>query len=140
MPNGLDLIANLGALAIFVFALLCAAIGMTGVYRGRGAFARWLCSRPMQWLGTISFSLYLWQTVTMAIVKGGMARAGLPELLGPWSQLAFFLLSLAPTLIVSHLSQRWIEDRFTRKLRIWSAPRAARATGPAARITERPAP
>jgi peptidoglycan/LPS O-acetylase OafA/YrhL len=140
LPSGYELIGRPVALAIFAFAFVCAAIGMAAVFHGRGAFARWLCLRPMQWLGTISFSLYLWQTLTMAIVKSGMVRTGLPELLGPWSQLAFFALSLPPTLIVSHWSQRWIEDRFTRRLRVWFAPRGARQASPAAHITERPAP
>ena len=124
-----------GALALFVLGLLFAGCGLSGIYNGRGLFARCLRWPLMQWLGRISFSLYLWQTVTLAIVKAGMLRAQWPDALGPASQLVFLALALPPTLLVAHLSQRWVEDRFTRSLR-----RALAGLAPRRRIASPVAP
>ncbi|MCB9988462.1 MAG: acyltransferase [Rhodospirillales bacterium] len=105
------------AALLFVLALAFALYGLTGVFIGAGLFSRFLILPPAQYLGTISYSLYLWQTVTMAIIKKAMYVLNLPDILGEWSQLGFFLLALGPTLIVSHYSQKYIERDFTRWLR-----------------------
>ncbi len=53
----------------------------------------------------------------MAIVKYAMKFLDIPNYLGEWSQLVFFILALPPTLIVSYLSKKFIEDKFTNALR-----------------------
>ena len=97
----------------FAFAFL----GLAGVFLGRGLLSKFLLTKPMQFLGTISYSLYLWQTITMAIVKFVMKKLGIVEHTAEWSQLVFFILVVPPTLIVSYISQRLIEDKLTNALR-----------------------
>lgn len=105
------------ALSYLSLGIGFAYLGMGGILLQAGAVSRWLKSPILQWLGTISFSLYLWQTVVMALVKHAMSRVGLTDAVGDGAQFWFFALSLAPTLLVSHLSQRWLEDTLTKKMR-----------------------
>ncbi|MBB5685760.1 acyltransferase family protein [Sphingobium boeckii] len=92
-------------------------IGLLGVEQGRGFTSHILRMRLMQWLGTISYSFYLWHPACMAIVKLAMHKSGLVEMIGPWSQIVFFILALGPSLVVSHVSQIVLEQRVTRWLR-----------------------
>ncbi len=105
-----------------------AYLGVAGVLLQEGWLARWLQSRHMQWLGTVSFSLYLWQTIVMALVKHGMSVLGITEAVGASAQLCFLALSLVPTLWVSQLSQVWLEKAVTLKLRdaSWRKPGIAK--------------
>ena len=126
----LDIMASHGDVAVaFLGGSLLVWMGLKGVFLGQGLFSRLLVRTSVQWLGTVSFSLYLWSPIVMAPVKKIMVMAHLPALIGPWSQLAFFALALLPLLWVSALSQRWIEEALTntirRKLRKPDARRAA---------------
>ena len=114
-------------MAWLVLGIGFAYLGMGGILLEAGAMSLWLKRPILQWLGTISFSLYLWQTIVMALVKHAMSRLGFTEAMGAWAQVCFLALSLAPTLWVSHWSQRWLEDKLTQKLR--RAITSARATG-----------
>lgn len=105
------------AVALYGASAVLAYLGLRGVFEGRGTFAGVLRSAPMQWLGTVSFSLYLWQTLVMAMVKKLMQASGLVTHLQEWSQVAFLLLAVGPTLLVSRWSQLLLEDRLTRALR-----------------------
>lgn len=111
-------------MAWLVLGIGFAYLGMGGLLLEAGAVSRWLKGPILQWLGTISFSLYLWQTIVMALVKHAMSRLGFTETVGAGAQFCFFALSLAPTLWVSHWSQRWLEDELTQKMR-----RAIRSAG-----------
>jgi peptidoglycan/LPS O-acetylase OafA/YrhL len=115
------------ALAYWALGIGFAYLGMGGILLETGAVSRWLKTPVLQWLGTISFSLYLWQTIVMAMVKHAMVRWGLTDVVGSGAQLCFLALSLAPTLLVSHLSQRWLEDALTKKMRRVVRPRGEAA-------------
>lgn len=117
ISEGRALAGDPRALAYFFVGLGCASVGLARIYGGQGRFSRWLCLPVVQWLGSVSYSLYLWQAVVMGIIKGGMYRVHLPDALGPWSQLTFLALSFPATLLVSWLSYRWIEGRLTRWIR-----------------------
>lgn len=92
-------------------------MGFAKTLRGEGGFC-WLLRHPaMQWLGTISYSFYLWQTIVMAIAKAALYKLGLVEWAGPWSQLLFFVVALPPTLLVSRWSQLGLEARATELIR-----------------------
>ncbi|ARS26154.1 acyltransferase family protein [Sphingomonas sp. KC8] len=106
-------------------------IALLGIERGHGAIGRTLRSPAMQWLGTISYSFYLWHPICMAVVKFGLTRGGFIDHLGMWSQAVFFILSLPVALILSHWSQIWLENHATRWLRGLAAPRRAAAIAPA---------
>jgi peptidoglycan/LPS O-acetylase OafA/YrhL len=92
-------------------------MGLAGVFFGHGLFCRVLAGRAFQWLGGLSFSLYMWQAITMAVIKKAMYMSGVATIAGPWSQLLFLLLALPPTLMVSRLSQIWLEGHATRFIR-----------------------
>jgi len=118
-----------GALPLMLAAGVAGWIALLGIARERG----WLCTvlrtAPMQWLGTISYSFYLWHPVVMAVAKAGLVGSGLAATLGSGAQAAFAILSLPPALAISHLSQEWIERRLTRWLRR-HGPREDRGAAP----------
>lgn len=113
-----DLLAGDGAALLF-YVLACGLtfIGLAGVYFGQGLFCRALAGSWFQWLGGLSFSLYMWQAITMAVIKKAMYMSGLVALAGPTSQLLFLLLALPPTLLISRLSQIYLEGHATRYIR-----------------------
>ncbi len=98
-------------------ALMAALLCFAGVLAGRGLFSRILNTAPLQFLGTISYSLYLWHPIVMSIVKHAMYVAHLPAKLGPLSQLVFLVLILPPSLGLAWISQLVLEKRLTRWLR-----------------------
>lgn len=112
-----DLMHNFAALMAFVAAFASGTLGLLFVYAGQGFFCAILNTRILQFMGTISFSFYLWQTIVMAMVKKGMYMLHIPEIAGEYSQLVFFVLSLPPTVLVSYLSCQLLEVRTTRWLR-----------------------
>ena len=116
--NPLDLpVERWSVLPVMLLAGLCGTLALAGIAGGRGLIAPILASPPMRWLGTVSYSFYLWHPVVMAVVKAAMLKAGAPALLGSWSQTVFGLASLPGALIVASLSQRWLEFGLTRWLR-----------------------
>ena len=102
---------------LLVGAALLGSIALLGIAAGRGFLGRSLTTRPMQWLGTISYSFYLWQPVVMAPVKHLLKLSGLAVAAGPAAQLLFAVVALPPALLIAHHSQAWIEVRLTRWLR-----------------------
>ncbi|WP_062111187.1 acyltransferase family protein, partial [Aureimonas sp. AU40] len=92
-----------------VIAFASAALFLDGLVRSKGHLSAFLRSPAMLYFGTISYSFYLWHPVVMAIVKSTLASLGLFTLAGNLSQLLFFLAALPPSILVGHLSQRWIE-------------------------------
>jgi peptidoglycan/LPS O-acetylase OafA/YrhL len=100
-----------------LIALGAATIAFQGIVDGAGWIGQLLATPVMQFLGRISYSLYMWEFITMALVKHVIHMSGLPGTLGAWSQLAFLLLALPPTIVVAWLSQKWIEQRLCGWLR-----------------------
>ncbi|KQT85081.1 hypothetical protein ASG48_07275 [Aurantimonas sp. Leaf443] len=98
-------------------AFAAATLMLEGISRGEGWLAGVLRTKPMLWLGTISYSLYLWHVIVLGVVKALMYATGIPTLVGPWSQLAFLAISIVPTLVLSHLSQIVLEQGATNLLR-----------------------
>lgn len=113
--NGLDSkrVPQFPALAIaaYISALTALYIGFLGAVHGQGTFGALLKTRAVQWLGSISFSLYMWQTLVMAVVKALMHKTGVVVLLGHHAQLGFFLLAVGPVLAVSWVSYEVLEKR-----------------------------
>jgi peptidoglycan/LPS O-acetylase OafA/YrhL len=96
---------------------LIGSLTMIGIVNGDGFLGTVLRTRSLQWLGTISYSLYLWHPVVMGGLKAALTKIGAFDAVGPGAQLLFATVSLLPSLIVAHYSQRWIELRLTRALR-----------------------
>jgi exopolysaccharide production protein ExoZ len=66
--------------------------------------------RPLTWLGNASYSIYLWQMITVAasFKLWQMANLGSAQ----WKEVPFYILVAAVTLIVSHFSYKYIEVPF----------------------------
>lgn len=106
-------------LPLAMLAFAAATLGFAGLVAGRGPLGRFLRLPVMQYLGTISYSFYLWHPIVMSGVKHEMIVSGLVQTIGPWSQAAFFILALPPSLLLAHFSQillergagRWLRNR-----------------------------
>jgi peptidoglycan/LPS O-acetylase OafA/YrhL len=107
-------------LAVLAFGL--ATISFSGMVAGTGACGRFLGTRTLQYLGTISYSFYLWHPIVMGIVKMAMLRTAIAVSAGHGSQALFFALALPPSLLVSHFSQRVFERSAAIWLRKWRRP------------------
>jgi peptidoglycan/LPS O-acetylase OafA/YrhL len=84
------------AIALFIYG---AAAG--------GRFARALLgNKVMVFIGTISFSLYLWHTVFM----DAFAHAGLLDGLMPWNRFAIASLYLLPPILITSMASYWLVE------------------------------
>ncbi|MGI4955016.1 MAG: acyltransferase family protein [Janthinobacterium lividum] len=97
-------------LALLAFA--AATIGFAGLAGGHGVLGWLLRTRLLQWLGTISYSFYLWHPIVMAVTKQELTRSGLAVAAGSGAQMLLFLVALPPSLLVAAASQRLIERQF----------------------------
>jgi len=107
-----------------VIALAALTLAMAGIAQGRGALTRLLTRPVMLWLGTISYSLYLWHPIVLGCVKFAMNQLGLTGMAGGAAPLLFLALALPPSLVVAHVSQIVLERRLTGALRNWQRGRA----------------
>jgi peptidoglycan/LPS O-acetylase OafA/YrhL len=89
---------------------LCAAALIVAALREEGVIARVLRFRPLVWVGTISYSLYLWQQFAHKVVPDATAAAAL-------------------AIIIAWLSTRYIEQPF--RVRRPPAPESSAAAAPA---------
>ena len=92
-PGSAALVPTLGSAAVIVS-------GMAG--RQREGIGRLLSTRPMTWVGDISYSLYLWHWPLVVII--GDLAGGLHPVLG--------LLVVAAAVAPAYASYRWIEKPF----------------------------
>ncbi|WP_221364113.1 acyltransferase family protein [Sphingomonas jinjuensis] len=128
-PAHMPLSAWLAYLPVMLLAGMCGTLALGGIVAERGSFAQVLRTPLFRWLGTISYSFYLWHPVVMATVKALLIRSGLVDTLGAASQLAFALIAFPPALGIAHVSQRLVEVRLTRWLRR-HGPREDRGAAP----------
>lgn len=90
------------------YTALLPTLGAAAVILASGARSRWsagriLNSRPFQYFGDISYSLYLWHW-PLIILYGEM----IGQMIGPRGGIALLLASC----LLAHLSKIWVEDRF----------------------------
>jgi peptidoglycan/LPS O-acetylase OafA/YrhL len=116
-PAYLSLHDWISALPLVVLGGVFGTIFLLGASSGNGLLGRMLRWKVMQWLGTISYSFYLWPPLVMAGVKLIMYRTGMVDALGHGSQLFFFLISLPPSLLVATISHRFLEVKVTGQIR-----------------------
>lgn len=104
-------------LPLALLAFTAAGLGFRGIVAGHGALGVLLRSRPLHYLGTISYSLYLWHPIVMSGIKAILLRGHVLQASGVWAQTLFFLVALPPSLAVAHASQRVLEQRFAAWMR-----------------------
>ena len=97
-------------LAIWLTAILV----IVSSREGRGALytriSELACSRPLQWLGSMAYSLYLSHMLILLLALGTLPALGISS---PWEQGAYLLaVTLAGTLVISRLSYLYIEKPF----------------------------
>lgn len=104
-----------GRVGLAVAAIGLGTAAFAGLVAGQGSLCKVLRSNILQYLGTLSFSFYLWHVIVIGITKRLLSLAGATNLLGPWSQLVLAAVCLPVTIGVAALSARLIEQ----DLAIW---------------------
>jgi peptidoglycan/LPS O-acetylase OafA/YrhL len=116
-PLHMTLVEWLSWLPLILTAWAFGGMALLGVSEGHGRISRLLRTPPMLWMGTISYSFYLWHPVVLAVMKQIFRRSGVIDQTGVWTQVVFAAVTLGPALLIAHFSQQLIEVRFTRWLR-----------------------
>jgi peptidoglycan/LPS O-acetylase OafA/YrhL len=109
-------------------AFVSLLVAFQGLAAGNGFLAKGLQTAPLQRLGTISYSFYLWQFPFMGALKKIMMAAGFDQALGEYSQLFFLAGSLCLTTLVAIASHALIETRLINLLRSRLAGRGSAAS------------
>lgn len=106
-------------LPLGVVGLVALALGFQGIVDGTGWLARMLVTRPMLFLGTVSYSLYMWHL----LVIGGVRQVVMPVLVedrnGLAAQLLFPVITTMIVIPVSVVSHRLLEGVASARLRRW---------------------
>jgi peptidoglycan/LPS O-acetylase OafA/YrhL len=137
--RGIDFISGVGAidhmrmldwLADIRIVLAFAAYGgglafFVTMLHDDGAFGRAMQSRLFQYLGTISYSFYLWHPLIMYGVKRILRNIVLPHVGDAWGKTLLFVCAMASSLVAAHLSYLFIEQKFARKAKAFFATPAA---------------
>lgn len=98
-------------LPLALLAFGAATLGFAGIAAGHGPLAAVLRGRAFQYLGTISYSFYLWHIIVLAGVIALLRHAGVLDGAGDAAQALIVLFGLPPSLLLAHLSQRTLEAR-----------------------------
>ena len=88
-----------------------------GIADGKGNFCRFLNLSILQWLGTISYSLYLWHLIILGILKFALLKFGVVAVSGGWSQFILALFGFPSSVAIAHVSHIVLEQKFTQWLR-----------------------
>jgi peptidoglycan/LPS O-acetylase OafA/YrhL len=94
-------------------AYISAGIFFFTMLHDNGIFGRLMKSRPLQYLGSISYSLYLWHPTIMYVTKRFTAYYVLPVIGPEWGKTVLLILSLPVAIAVSHASFIYLERRLT---------------------------
>ncbi|MES0873946.1 acyltransferase family protein [Sinimarinibacterium thermocellulolyticum] len=100
---------SVGFAAMLLLSFVLGLLFFNGVVAGAGPFGIFLRSGALQFLGTISYSFYLWHTPVMFFTKRIVLHYVAPEQGDAMATLSFALLSLPPALLVSWISYRLFE-------------------------------
>ncbi len=107
-------------------ALLCGFLFFCSMVWEQGAMSRLLRMPPFQFLGRISYSLYLIHPFLLDPARSLVTKLH-GKLPGPVGFVAFAVLGIALAVYVASLSYQWIELRFTKWLSARLSPPAATA-------------
>jgi peptidoglycan/LPS O-acetylase OafA/YrhL len=111
MPAARALMFEAGVLVVSALG----GIALLGMSKGYGRLSKLLSSRPMLFMGAISYSFYLWHIPIMGGTKRLLMAMKLDQ--GVYSQAIFLVISFALALPIAWLSYYFIEVRATGFLR-----------------------
>lgn len=120
--TAVDLLRN-GRWVFLVIAFLAALHLFASVCTSADRQTAFLESRVVQFLGTISYSFYLWHALVMSFVKRAVGAYVVPETGLAAGYVIFALVSLAIALTVAWASWSIFEVRLAKYLRRWFATR-----------------
>jgi peptidoglycan/LPS O-acetylase OafA/YrhL len=123
--SGMNALYALVALLAGLHLFVCVAHGSRG---------RWLSSAPLQFLGTISYSFYLWHPIAMFPVKRIAASLVLDSYGRGVTTVVFAIVSLIVAAAVSFASYQVFEVRLAKAIRTWVAARPKRNSECAPRL------
>ena len=103
-----------GRVGLAALGVSAAILAWAGIVAGHGPLCRLLRTPPAQWLGSVSYSFYLWHLIVMAILKRLIMASGAGLAAGQWSQMLLLATALPASLLVAHVSATVIERRLTR--------------------------
>jgi peptidoglycan/LPS O-acetylase OafA/YrhL len=112
---------------VIYLAVIPAFAFFLGVVEGRCPLSAILRTRFLQYLGTISYSFYLWSPVVTYPMKIVIERVLHGRLGDEANVVLFAIVGFAASVAVAHVSYRILEDGAGRTLRCWAAPRPAAA-------------
>ena len=114
-----------GRLVYALIALAAGAYVLAAVTLGNGLFSRLLRSPAFSFLGTISYSFYLWHPIVIVVIKRAILH--LPQAWHGWgTDLLFVSVSVVGSLVLAWLSWRFFEVQLAGYLkRHLLAPQAA---------------
>ncbi len=101
-----------GRIGLAALGVSAAILAWSGIVGGHGLTCVALRAKPAQWLGSVSYSFYLWHLIVLAILKRFMTGSGMVHHLGAWSQPTLFAIGLPASLIVAQASAIMIERHF----------------------------
>jgi peptidoglycan/LPS O-acetylase OafA/YrhL len=122
MPTGIAHLLDAGLNtpwipACVLLGWVSGTLALAGIAYGEGMLGWLTLTRPVQWLGTISYSLYLWQAPIIGGFHHFLINSGLAARAGNFAQPLLFIVALPPVLLVAALSQHFLEMRATNWLR-----------------------
>jgi peptidoglycan/LPS O-acetylase OafA/YrhL len=118
-----EALTNASALMPIV-GLLAGTYLMSAVCLSAGRLSDWLRARPMQVLGNISYSFYLWHPVAMFAVKKLVSAFVLPRYGQIAATVCFAVASFIAALSISIVSRDLVEVKVTKRLRDWLKARS----------------
>ncbi len=104
-------------------ALLPALLFFVSVVEGRCLLSAILRTRVLQYLGTISYSFYLWSPVVTYPMKIVIERFLHGRIDDRVNVALFAVVGFAASVAVAHVSYRFLEDRAGRRLHLWARAR-----------------
>ena len=102
--------------ALGIICFILELILFNSIVEGAGLLGIILRSRICQFIGTISYSFYLWHTPVMYVVKRGVLKYVVPQYGDVAGTIAFGVLSLPPTILIGYCSYVLLERNAGRYL------------------------
>lgn len=95
-----------------LYAAVCVALILVAISSGRNFADVVLQSAPLQWLGRISYGVYLWHYPVMVVVRENMG--GMEAVRADFT--SFFMAGFTITITLAFLSWHWLEAPILRRV------------------------